>query len=45
MGRLAKALVVLVVIGLGALSAYAYFSDSLKPNPQPVSQSVTLNVD
>lgn len=42
MGRLIKLVVVLGLLGLAALSAYAYLGD-LAPTPVETRQPVTLN--
>lgn len=44
MGRLIKLLLLLVVIGLAALTGYAYLGD-FAPEPQTVTQPVTLDAD
>jgi hypothetical protein len=44
MGRLFKALILLVLLGLVALAAYAYFGD-MDPPLGEVTQPVTLDVD
>jgi len=42
MARLFKLVVVLVVLGFGALAGYAYLGD-LAPSPQEIRQPVTLD--
>ena len=44
MGRLLKTVLVLAVIGLAALTVYAYFGD-YAPEPRQVVQPVTLDAD
>ena len=45
MGRLAKAIVVLLVLGFAALVGYAYYPGTLTPQTQKVDEPVKLNVD
>lgn len=45
MGRLAKALVVLLLLGFVALVGYAYYPGTLTPPARHVDQPVQLNVD
>ena len=44
MGRIWKALLVLVLVGLIGLVGFAYFGD-LRPESEEVNQPVTLDVD
>jgi hypothetical protein len=44
MWRLIKALVVLILIGMAALTGYAYLGD-YAPQTREISQPVTLDVD
>lgn len=44
MGRLVKALAVLIVLGAAALSAFAYLGD-YAPDQREVSQPVTLHAN
>lgn len=44
MGRLIKLVLVLGIVGLAGLSAYAYLAD-LTPPPVETRQPVTLNAD
>lgn len=44
MGRIWKALLVLVLLGLAGLVGFAYFGD-LTPETEDVNQPVTINVD
>ncbi len=45
MGRLIKALLLLVVLGFLALVGYAYYPGNLVPQPVEVRVPVTLNGD
>jgi hypothetical protein len=45
MGRLIKALLVLVVLGFAALVGYAYYPDNLVPVTSEVRLPVTLHAD
>lgn len=44
MGRIIKAILALVVLGLAGLAGYAYLGD-MSPRQAPVTQPVTLDVD
>lgn len=44
MGRIVKALVLLVIVGFIGLTAYAYLGD-LSPEQTPVTKPVVLNAD
>lgn len=44
MGRVWKAILVLVLLGLASLVGFAYFGD-LRPQTEDVDQPVTLDVD
>ena len=44
MGRLFKALIVLAIIGLAGLTAFAYLGD-LSPSQTEVTKPVVLNAD
>ncbi len=43
MGRLAKLIVILIVLGAIAFVGYAYWPGTLKPREQTVEQPVTLD--
>lgn len=45
MGRLAKAIVVLILLGAVAFVGYAYWPGTLKPHEQKVEQPVTLDAN